>query len=131
RGRLLRPPQPSAGAARPGAGSALALVDLHDGVEHLERLGARPLERVAADDGPGAAAVADRARHLEDAFGIARRTAGEHYQTAPVEAGLHDVGATGRLRRDVDAFLLVDLLGFRLFDGVGRRPDLGAVRAAQ
>jgi hypothetical protein len=45
----------------------LALIDLDQGVEHLQRLLARTLEGVAADDRAVAAAVADGARFVEDA----------------------------------------------------------------
>src|SRR5262245_8965426 len=70
----------------------LAGVDLHDGVQEAERPLALPLERVAADDGPEAAAVADRAALLEDGLVVlAGGAAGEDHDAAAVERRLNDV----------------------------------------
>src|SRR3546814_51135 len=67
----------------------LALVDLDDRIQKLQRLLARPLETVAADDGTGAAAVADLLDFLEQTLRSLGGAAGEYDEPAPVEGGLH------------------------------------------
>src|SRR3546814_8954291 len=69
----------------------LALVDLDDRIQKLQRLLARPLETVAADDGTGAAAVADLLDFLDQALRSLGGAAGEYDESAPVEGGLHHV----------------------------------------
>src|SRR5581483_12018191 len=70
--------------------SLLAGIDLDQLVQHLQRVLARALEGVAADDRTVAAAVADAARLVVDAVEILRGTAGEDDDALAVEAGLHD-----------------------------------------
>src|SRR3546814_15823476 len=65
----------------------LALVDLDDRIQKLQRLLARPLETVAADDGTGAAAVADLLDFLDQALRSLGGAAGEYDESAPVEGG--------------------------------------------
>src|SRR5258706_11341356 len=69
----------------------LALVDLQDGVEHLQGIGARPLEGVAADDRAGGAAIAQSADLVVKTIEILGLAAREHDQALAVEARLHDV----------------------------------------
>src|SRR3569832_1267847 len=69
----------------------LALVDADELVEHRQRLVARALEGVAADDRSFAAAVADVARVLIDRVGALGRTAREDVDPPSGEARLHHV----------------------------------------
>src|SRR3546814_9006077 len=63
----------------------ISLVDLDDRIQKLQRLLARPLETVAADDGTGAAAVADLLDFLEQTLRSLGGAAGEYDEPAPVE----------------------------------------------
>src|SRR5881628_2085418 len=107
----------------------LAGVDVHHLAQEVERLAARPLEGVVADDRPEAAAVADGAHLLEDGGGILRLAAREDDDPPPVEGALHDVAHPLGEGRDRDALLLVDLLRRRLLDVRRRRLHLDDVRA--
>src|SRR6185437_2118692 len=111
--------------------SALALVDANPAVEQLQRLVARALEGVAADDRAVAAAVADGARLGEDAAVVLGLAAGEHDDAPPVEAGLDDMAIARRGRGDVDLLLLIDLFGGVELEEVGGRLDLDDVRAQE
>src|SRR3546814_21135542 len=87
----------------------------------LQRLLARPLETVAADDGTGAAAVADLLDFLDQALRSLGGAAGEYDESAPVEGGLHHVADACRHARSVHALGLVALTRLFLLDMVGRR----------
>src|SRR5512134_1086456 len=92
----------------------LARVDLHHGVQEPQRMIARPLERVAPDDGAETAAVADAAALVEDRLVVLLGgPAREDHDAAAVEGRLHHVPhplAQGRHRH---LGLLVSLLGLR------------------
>src|SRR5258708_16999446 len=89
----------------------LAFVDADDLIEHLERLVARPLEGVAADNRAVAAAVADGAHLVHDAILVLRLAAREDDDAAAVEAGLHDMAIARGGAGDVDLLRLVNLPG--------------------
>src|SRR3954471_24399278 len=108
----------------PAPALVLALVDADDLVEHLERLVARPLERVAADDRAIAAAVADGAHLVHDAVLVLRLAAREDDDAPAVEAGLYDVAVARGGAADVDLLRLVDLLRGIELEMLGRGLDL-------
>src|SRR6184192_1449616 len=114
--------------ARPGS-LRLAGVDVHHLAEEVERLAPRPLEGVAADDRPEAAAVADGAHLLEEGSGVLRLAPREDDDAPPVEGALHHVAHALGQGGDRDALLLVDLLRRRLLDVRRRRLHLDDVRA--
>src|SRR5437870_170448 len=114
--------------ARPGS-LRLAGVDVHHLAEEVERLAPWPLEGVAADDRPEAAAVADGAHLLEDGSGVLRLAPRENEDAPPVEGALHHVAHALGQGGDRDALLLVPLLGRRLLDVRRRRLHLDDVGA--
>src|SRR5205809_7025186 len=69
----------------------LAGVDVHHLAQEVERLAPRPLEGVAADDRPEAAAGADGAHLLEDGRRVLGLAASEADDTPAVAGGLHHV----------------------------------------
>src|SRR5438034_6640997 len=71
--------------ARPGS-LRLAGVDVHHLAEEVERLAPWPLEGVAADDRPEAAAVADGAHLLEDGSGVLRLAPEKMRMRRPLKA---------------------------------------------
>src|SRR6266851_1361202 len=98
----------------------LARVDLHHGVQEPQRVVARPLERVAPDDGAEAAAVADTAALVEDRLVVLPGgPAREDHDAAPVEGGLHHVAHPLAQRGHRHLGLLVGLLGLGLLDVLG------------
>src|SRR5919108_2880169 len=92
-----------------------ARVESHHGAEELQRVGLLSLERVAPDDRPEPAAVADGADLIEDLVILRRGAAGEDDDAPAVERRLHDVAHA--LGQSPDRHLrgLVDFLGRRLF----------------
>src|SRR6266852_1737026 len=126
--RILAPPAaPVRQRLQPGRPLLLlARVDLHHGVQEPQRVVARPLERVAPDDGAEAAAVADTAALVEDRLVVLLGgPAREDHDAAPVEGGLHHVAHALAQRGHRHLGLLVGLLGLGLLDvlGGGRHLD--------
>src|SRR5258707_9694114 len=109
----------------------LALVDPDDLVEHLERLVARPLEGVAADDRAVAAAVADGAHLVHDAILVLRLAAREDDDAAAVESGLHNMAIARGGAGYVDLLRLVNLLRGIELEMLGRRLDLDDMGAEE
>src|SRR5207249_3556811 len=127
RARASRRSSPGPSACAPSLG--LPRVDVHDRLEELDRLLARPLEGVAPDDRSEAAAVPDAPDLVEDRGGVLRLPAGEDHDAPAVEGALHHVPHPLGERRDRDALLVVDLLGGRLLDVRRRQLHLDDVRA--
>src|SRR5437868_7982529 len=85
-------------------------VDVHHLPEEGERLLARALERVPADDRAEPAAVADGAHLVEDGGRLLRFAAREDDDAPAVESTLDDVTDAFGERPDRNALLLVHLL---------------------
>src|SRR5690606_22200870 len=71
-------------------GASGVLVDVHHVAEELDRVGALPLEGVAAHDRAERAAGRELAHLFQDVFGALRLAAGEDDDALAVEAALDD-----------------------------------------
>src|SRR5437016_2576394 len=103
-------------------------IDSCDRPEQLERVGFLALKRIAPDDRPEPASVADRSGFFEEGVVVfLGGPAGEDHDAAPVEGRLHDVPDPLGQRLDRNLLHLVHLLRRRLLQVIGRQLHLDDV----